>query len=229
MAHMLAVPFENLDIHAGTEIRLDTERIYQKVVENRRGGFCYELNGLFYDLLVGLGYEVRRISARVHSTERQAYGEEYDHLALIATIGGKEYITDVGYGEFLLCPLAFELDIEQQDSRGAMYVIRTHSEGYFRIEKRVEDRWKPEYIFKPETRAYHEFVPMCNYQQYDPTSYFQKQKLISQLTETGRITLTSSKLKIQEQGSITEHQVNSEEEFDQFLQAHFNIKLSGPT
>ncbi|MEM6630736.1 MAG: arylamine N-acetyltransferase [Bacteroidota bacterium] len=225
MAHMLAVPFENLDIHAGREIRLDTKQIYQKVVEEKRGGFCYELNGLYYDLLLELGYEVRRISARVHSTEQQGYGAEYDHLALIATIDGKEYITDVGYGEFLLCPLVFEIDIEQQDIRGAVYAIRTHKEGYFRIEKRLESSWKPEYIFKPVARDYEEFVPMCNYQQYDPTSYFQKQKLISQLTPNGRVTLTSSKLKILENGKISEREVESAQVFDQLLKTYFSISI----
>src|ERR1041384_2069181 len=64
-AHMLAVPFENLDIHLGREIVLDDERLYAKVVERRRGGFCYELNGAFAGLLGALGFDVKMLAAGV--------------------------------------------------------------------------------------------------------------------------------------------------------------------
>ncbi|MEZ4850234.1 MAG: arylamine N-acetyltransferase [Bacteroidia bacterium] len=78
-AHLLSVPFENLDIHLPEEIRLNVEKIFQKVVHRRRGGFCYELNGLFHFLLVELGFEVKRISASVLGS-KGLWGPEYDHL-----------------------------------------------------------------------------------------------------------------------------------------------------
>ena len=64
-AHLLAVPFENLDISLGRPIRLDRDAMYAKVVGARRGGYCYELNGLFALLLRHLGYAVTLVSARV--------------------------------------------------------------------------------------------------------------------------------------------------------------------
>src|SRR2546423_15322992 len=70
-AHMLAVPFENLDIHLGREIVLDDERLYSKVVERRRGGFWYELNGAFAALLNGLGFYVKKLAAGVGRAERR--------------------------------------------------------------------------------------------------------------------------------------------------------------
>ena len=75
-AHMLAVPFENLDIHLGRPIVLDEDRLYRKIVGERRGGFCYELNGLFAALLRELGYEVTLLSARV-SCEQGGFGPEF--------------------------------------------------------------------------------------------------------------------------------------------------------
>src|SRR4051794_25362765 len=63
-AHLHAVPFENLDIHLGRPIRLDPGAFFRKIVGERRGGFCYELNGLFAELLAALGFEVSLLSAR---------------------------------------------------------------------------------------------------------------------------------------------------------------------
>src|SRR5437764_12252268 len=64
-AHLLAVPFENLDIHLGRKILLDEESLWKKIVEQGRGGFCYELNGLFAWLLRALGFQVDLLSAGV--------------------------------------------------------------------------------------------------------------------------------------------------------------------
>src|SRR3569833_2383178 len=72
--HQTAVPFENLSIHLGEPVPLTPEDLYDKIVSRRRGGFCYELNGLFALLLENLGHEVTRLAARV------AGGPPFDHL-----------------------------------------------------------------------------------------------------------------------------------------------------
>ena len=76
--HLLNVPFENLDIHSKQAIVLDTEKFYRKIVNNNRGGFCYELNGLFNELLRELGFETRILSARVAKGNGE-FNPEYDH------------------------------------------------------------------------------------------------------------------------------------------------------
>ena len=225
LAHLLTIPFENLDIHIGQEIQLDTEKLFHKIIEEKRGGFCYELNGLFYELLKHLGYKVRRIAAQVHSTEKQAFGPEYDHLALIVQLDERQYLADVGYGEFLVNPLLISLDAPQEDSRGEVYILREHGGDELRVEKWVEEGWKPEYKFTLQARKFNEFEPMCHYQQFDPNSHFQKQKLISQLTETGRVTLTSTKLKIANGKETLERGIKNEAEFDELLWKHYKIRL----
>lgn len=77
-AHLLSVPFENLDIHRGKEIALDLPRLFQKVITMKRGGFCYELNGLFHWLLHELGFKVRMVSGRVYDRNRNDFGPEFD-------------------------------------------------------------------------------------------------------------------------------------------------------
>src|ERR1044072_486231 len=64
-AHLVAVPFENLDIHLGRRLTLDEDALFDKVVKRRRGGFCYEVNSLFAALLRRIGFEVTLLSARV--------------------------------------------------------------------------------------------------------------------------------------------------------------------
>src|SRR5215470_12755794 len=113
--HLLSVPFENLDIHWKRPIVLDTNRFYQKIVEEKRGGFCYELNGLFNELLVDLGYKTRLVSARVFDVGKGEFGPEFDHMIVIVTIGGQEYIADVGFGDFSAEPLLLDVEKEQAD------------------------------------------------------------------------------------------------------------------
>ena len=103
--HLLTVPFENLYIH--DKIKIDLADSYIKIVIQNRGGFCYELNGLFYRLLLQLGYTVKMISARVFNKE-SGFGPEFDHMAIIATIDNADWLVDVGFGEFAFHPLKIE-------------------------------------------------------------------------------------------------------------------------
>src|SRR5437868_13558713 len=96
-AHMLAVPFENLDIHLGREIVLDDERLYAKIVERRRGGFCYELNGAFAGLLSALGFNVKKLAAGVARADG-SFGPLFDHMALLVELE-EPWLADVGFGE----------------------------------------------------------------------------------------------------------------------------------
>ena len=91
-AHLLHIPFENLDIHYGSRIILDYGKIYDKVINRGRGGFCYELNGLFYHLLYHLGFECYIISAEVYSKDNQSFGRPFDHMAVIVRISDEEYL-----------------------------------------------------------------------------------------------------------------------------------------
>jgi len=105
-AHLLTVPFENLDIGLGRPIVLDEDALVRKIVERRRGGFCYELNGAFAALLQAMGFRVSLLSARV---SREAGGEspEFDHLTLRVDLK-HPWLADVGFGELFLEPLRIE-------------------------------------------------------------------------------------------------------------------------
>jgi N-hydroxyarylamine O-acetyltransferase len=222
-SHLLSVPFENLDIHYGIPIQLDIERIFNKIVRNKRGGFCYELNGLFFELLTVIGFETKRVSARVYDGKK-GYGQEYDHLALVVNLNGKEYLTDVGFGEFTFRPLQLQLNKTQNDERGH-FIIAEFGQEYLSVSKVDNGETRPEYTFKNLHRDFHEFNRMCHYHQTNQASHFTRNKLITIPTEHGRITLTSDKLKKSAHNSIEETVLEDEAEFRENLRTYFKIEL----
>src|ERR1019366_3885608 len=100
--HLMNVPFENLDIQ--NHIKIDLDNLFNKIVICKRGGFCYELNGLFYQLLKEFGFTAKMVSARVY-TNKKSYSAEFDHMAIIVSIEDHQYLVDVGFGEFAFSPL----------------------------------------------------------------------------------------------------------------------------
>jgi len=220
-AHLRHVPFENLDIHLGRPIVLGQS--FDKVVGQRRGGFCYELNTLFYELLLGLGFAVKLISGRVWGKNEQ-FGPEYDHLAIIARVEGRDYLVDIGFGDFAEGPLELVLDVVQPDARGDFRIIR-HDAQYLLVQKLNNGAWEPEYLFSEQERVLEEFADMCHYHQSSPNSPFTQKRVCSRPTPTGRITFTNSRLLLTEHGQVSETLLQSENEVAEALRQHFGVVL----
>lgn len=219
--HLLHIPFENLDIHWKNPVKLNTKNLYEKIIEKKRGGFCYELNSLFFELLNELGFENKIISARVFNGKD--FGAEFDHLGILTTINGGVFLVDVGFGDFTAAPLKFVLDIEQTDENGT-FLIRKFNENYFEVVKKDGKTWASEYIFKDTARDLQEFSEMCNFHQTSPESHFTRGKLCSLLTVNGRKTLTDKKFIETQDGEKIETKIKSEEDFYRILAQEFQIK-----
>jgi N-hydroxyarylamine O-acetyltransferase len=152
-AHLFAVPFENLDISPGREIVCDEARILYKIVNEHRGGFCYELNGAFAALLRALGFRVTLLSGRVARRDG-SHSPEFDHLTLCVDLV-EPWLADVGFGDCFLEPLRLEPGIEQPQN-GRIYRLTsgtTPIEGAFDLEVMVKAEWKKEYSFTLQPRA----------------------------------------------------------------------------
>jgi N-hydroxyarylamine O-acetyltransferase len=223
--HLLSVPFENLDIHYNNPIKLNRPDIYNKVVGGRRGGFCYELNGIFYELLNSIGFDVKMVSARVFNQKHETFSPEFDHLAIITKIDSINYLTDVGFGEFAFTPLKIELSTILHDERG-VFRIEKYDEEYYQVSKQADESWIPEYMFTLKARDLNEFRQRCHYNQTSPSSHFTQNKFCSLATEKGRVTVTANKIKITEGDTIIELPVNGEEEFLKALRKYFQIRLN---
>ncbi|HZD12631.1 MAG TPA: arylamine N-acetyltransferase [Candidatus Binatus sp.] len=221
--HLLMVPFENLDIHNGRMILLEEERFYRKIVAWRRGGYCYELNGLFALLLKRLGFNVFMLNARVASKNR--FSPDYDHMTLLIRLNGRRWLVDVGFGDLFTRPL--ELDhAGQQYDNGRIY--RVDKIAHRRLLSRWSEtlQWEPQYSFTLKPHRLADFKRRNLYQQRSPRSHFRKGRLVSQLTHQGRMTLTDTKL-IETRGSKrSERPVKSRREFDKLLLKRFHMRLS---
>jgi len=221
--HLFSVPFENLDIHNKIPILLDLDLFYQKIIINHRGGFCYELNGLFYELLSQLGFKSKMVSARVFNSNSKQFGHEFDHMAIIANLDNKEYLVDVGFGEFAQYPLLVQLDIVQSDPRG-QFLIKRWDEDSLVVLNMTDGKEVFEYLFTRKERRLSEFGKMCDYHQTNPDSHFTQNRLISRPTEKGRITISGNTIKISEEGKIVEEITFEEEEFGRYFEKWFNNK-----
>ena len=220
--HLLNIPFENLDIYHRKKIELDLEKIYQKIILKKRGGFCYELNSLFNELLRGIGFDTFLISGRVYK-DNDTYGPEFDHMAIIVTLECELYLVDVGFGKFILEPLKFVLDIPQIDNFGT-FVIDNFSGDNFKVNKLESTIKIPEYIFNLNERQLSDFNDMCDFHQTSKNSHFTKNKVISIADTNGRVTLTNETLKITKD-DITNTFEFEKSEFKYFLDKYFDIQI----
>jgi N-hydroxyarylamine O-acetyltransferase len=224
-AHMMTVPFENLSIHLKEPIVLNKDELFNKIVTNGRGGFCYELNYLFSLLLESLGYNVKIISARVFS-RGGIPGPEYDHMALIVFCEGKEWLCDTGFGDSFIEPVEFSPGKIKQDNTG-YYRINISEDNYFLLSS-SEDmiKWEEQYLFTSTERPVEEFIPMCRYHQTSPDSHFTLKRICTLAAESGRITLTDDKLIITKDKIKYETPVEGESTFKENLKKYFNISMN---
>jgi len=221
--HLLFIPFENLDIHWGREILLSPEKLFQKIVVDKRGGFCYELNGLFHLLLSELGFRCYMASARMPQTDG-SMSPDFEHMCLLLQLKGEVFLCDVGYGKGPIYPLKV-LVSDMQMSLNQFYRIRKHDETGWWLEESDDGQvFEGKYLFSPKKRALIEFIPRCQYQQRDPNSHFRKGKMITQATPDGRKTLTEKMLIINSRGERTEHYLLNEDDFYIKLEEHFGIR-----
>lgn len=190
-AVMLHVPFENLDVQMGREIVLDVQRFFRKIVDQKRGGFCFELNGLLDAALRTLGFNSKKIAARVWDGER--LGPERHHMALIVSVDSQQYLFDVGFGENFRRPLRLSLDEEQSDSSGT-YRIRSLGEELLGLEHAKDEAFQLTYAFRMEEHDLGDFVQACNTVQTSPDSIFVQKPICSLAKSNGRVSLTRKKL-----------------------------------
>lgn len=224
VAHLLAVPFENLSIHAKEPIVLDDEALFEKIVGRGRGGFCYEANGLFAALLRALGFRVAMLSAEVAGASG-GFGPAFDHMALMVTLE-QRWLVDVGFGDSFREPLLLD-ERGVQSQGGDAYRILSDGD-YMTLKRRYEGEWKNEYRFTLRPYQYADFAEMCRYHQTSPQSHFTRGRVCSRATVDGRITLAGMRfIETSNDGSRRERTLTSEEEYAALLRERFGVVMAG--
>src|SRR5688572_12023311 len=179
-AHLLTVPFENLDIGLKRPIQLSEEALWEKLIIRKRGGFCYELNSLFAWLLKQIGFDVTYLNARVFNREGNL-GIDFDHLALLVRIPQEStrWLADVGFGDSFNEPLSFEERGEQMQGLRA-YRLEQTSDGYITWQKNYDGSWERQYFFDLQPRDFPaDYEAACLYHQTSIESGFTRRSIIS--------------------------------------------------
>lgn len=227
LAHMLSVPFENLDIGFKRRIQITEQAIWDKIVINRRGGFCYELNGLFAWLLKQIGFEVTYLNARDYHEEDDTFGIDFDHLTLMVRAPGEStrWLLDVGWGDTFTQPLDID-NLEWQEQGLRAYRLEPFRDGY--------QLWQRGYGEKVERQYYFDLTPhqfpadyeaACQYHQTSAESTFTRNRIISRLTENGRVSLDNGHLILTIDGQREKYPIQNEDEFHRLLQEHFGFDI----
>jgi N-hydroxyarylamine O-acetyltransferase len=230
--HLLTVPFENLAIHLGQPVVLQEEALYEKIVCQRRGGFCYELNGLFAWLLHCLGFEVSLLSAEV-AGEHGSFGPAFDHLALcVHRLCGAEWLVDVGFGDAFRRPLRLACGLEHREEHGHMYrlVESAQEQGtstwrYLVLQQLGVHEWEAQYRFTLEPYALTDFSARCQYHQTSPHSHFTQKRICSRATPLGRVTLSERQLITTTHGERSEQTLADQGQYATALADHFGLVL----
>lgn len=229
-SHVLAIPFETLDIHDQIPIVLQLNFLYQKVIHDRRGGYCYELNLLFHHLLALSGFDVSMVSARLHHGNNK-YGPEFEHMALVVNLNGRKWLVDVGYGDFSLMPLAIMPGYEQGDGRQSYQIVDSpiaHDDGcYIGVARWSNSKkdLKIDYIFTLIPRRLEDFIAMNEYHQTSPESHFRRSLICTLPTPEGRISLINNKLIRTENGRRQVRIIHGEDERDEVLERYFQLDM----
>jgi N-hydroxyarylamine O-acetyltransferase len=221
-AHMYTVPFENLDIYGGRRrLEIDIDAFFRKVVGERRGGFCYELNGLFGALLRELGFHVQYLSGRVVSGTKA--GPDFDHLLPLVTLD-ERWIADVGFGDSSRIPLRLD-DLAPQGEPAGGYRLSHDGGDWSAWGLGANGKWAELYRFSLTPHALAEFAGMCLWHQTAPESPFMRNTLCTLPTQRGRITVSGNRLTIAEDGKRTIHRLPDEASRDAALWEHFGVRL----
>ena len=218
LAHMRTVPFENLSVRGGEPIILDEEKLFEKIVLRRRGGFCYELNGLFAALLEQLGFRVARLAGRVGVD-----GIPFDHMALQVDLD-EPWLADVGFGDSFVVPLRLASREPQEGGCGRRYRIDAQGDGLLLVREDPEG-WNRQYLFTLDAWPLSAFAGGCRYHQTSPHSGFTQKTVVSRATDAGRITLAGRRLIVTAHGKRTETDLD-DQALSRALQEEFGIDPS---
>ena len=217
---LLTVPFENLDVQAGKIVSLVPEDIVAKIVYQPRGGYCYEVNGLFAMALAALGIPYQFANARplYYPVKRPK-----SHLVIIATLAGEQWLCDLGFGSYgIREPMS--LGVLDSDVRQSFDTFRLSklNERDYQLEALVEGEWAKQYSFDLYEPEWIDFAPANYMNSTHPDAIFVKKPLIVLHNTAGRKILFGNTLTIITQDSVTRQEVNSSN-YPALLQTHFGL------
>ncbi len=222
-AHVFTVPFENLDIHLGRPISLDLPVLYDKIVRGCRGGYCFELNGLFAWLVESIGFTIDHLMARVRWGQT-APGPR-SHRVLLVSLGGQRWIADVGFGGNGLIA-SLPLIPNRVDAQYAeRFRVMREPDGEYRLDCEVRHVWEPLYSFTLASHLPVDYTYANYYHSHAPASLFTQTRLCTKPTPEGRLILRDRAFHTRAQGQTQVRTLDDAEAYRQVPEAQFGVSL----
>uniref|UniRef100_H2Y1C6 arylamine N-acetyltransferase n=1 Tax=Ciona intestinalis TaxID=7719 RepID=H2Y1C6_CIOIN len=217
LCHVTHVPQDTIDMFGGKMKKLDLKKIFNDIVVNKRGGFCYEANGLFCWLLKELGFgNVTIFQASAFQAAADKFHFEFDHLMMKVTFPDSDYLVDIGYGApSFFMPFKFEDKFEHHEMSG-MYRLRKVSEHVYYVEKHKKKLWtkKIYYKYTLDPKKYEDFSEAIN-KHMDPKEFLSNNSFLEIFVEGGALIMWGTML-IRKRfvGELTEY-IDYEELWDE--------------
>lgn len=218
-AHLSAIPYENLDIHLGRSLALGVSAAYQKIVLERRGGWCYEMNALLAWALEQIGFSVALLSSGV--LRPGGVTPDGDHLLLCVTIKGIEYLADTGFGDGAIKPLPM---LEGAYQRGFLK-YRMERDGQHWIMRNPVSSNTAGFRFLNEPRVIGDFSERCAYLQSSPESGFVRTTVCQRITADALYTLRGAVLTTLTATGSTQRTLETEVDYQATLLETFKLEL----
>lgn len=226
--HPASIPFENLNPLLGLPVRLDLASIQAKLVNERRGGYCYEQNLLLKAMLEELEFTVRGLAGRVLWNNPAGAEGPAHHMLLAVEINHVPYIADVGFGGLTLTgPLRLKADAEQATPHGLFRL--TGGEPLWQLETRLGETWTPLYTFDTTEKSEADYEAANTFLSTDPASPFRAQLRVALAPSGKRLALKDNHFTTYAEDAPAESRdLISVEEMRDVLTTSFGITLPPP-
>lgn len=222
-AQVMSIPFENLDVLLGRAIQLDTESLMTKLVHNKRGGYCFELNGLFFLVLRQLGFQVSPLAARVMRSDGSL--TQKSHRITLVEIDDQQWLADVGFGaNGIIEPLLLKPNVEAQQSLNTFRLVVDDVLGYL-LQYCLDGNWITLYAFTLEEYFAVDYEMMNYFMAHSSDSIFTQQRVCIIPTSEAWVILNNQTLKIRGPQHSTEIKLRTDTDYQNVLVSYFGIEL----
>ena len=228
IAHLAAIPFENIDVLLGRPVRLDLKSLQEKLVLSRRGGYCFEQNALFGAVLGAIGFKVHGLGARVVMGAAPGTVRPRTHLALLVSADGEQYLADVGFGgDGLIEPLPL---VDNGEFRFPLVSFRLReSFGEWMLSGALlGNPWNDLYTFTLEPQHTVDYEVANFYTAMHPESVFRRALTAQRVLADERVILRTREMTIIREKGIEKREVKSAAKAEQILREVFELDLPEP-
>lgn len=223
-AHVTNIPYENLDILNNIPLNLDNESLFDKMIINNRGGYCFEINSLYNWLLQEIGYKTTNYMARYIRGEKDIPMRRHRVIIVESDLIDGRIMCDAGIGDRApRYPLRLEVNSIQNQFGESYKFVKDDFYGWLLMDYH-KGEWTPFFAFTEEIQLDKDYVMPSFYCEKHPDSPFNKTNILSIKTANGRKTISDMTFRIFNGNDVTEDTIADQVMLDRILEEHFGIR-----